>query len=137
MRRAALAGVMCLAAGCGGGSTRVNHNRPPVPVTLTGAIHADSIEISPGAVGAGQISLVISNQSGRPQRVTFETEELGGKLAGRRAESPLIADHATGRLTIDAREGHYLVHVADRRVRGAPVLVGPRRKSAQDDLLLP
>ena len=83
------------------------------------------------------IVFVVSNQSAKPQKVTFETDELGGRTGGRRASSPTIAPSGTGRLTIDAREGAYSVHVGDRTIRRARVKVGPPRPSGQDRVLLP
>jgi hypothetical protein len=137
VRRAALIAVAATAlAGCGG-EQRENRLRPPVPVTMTAAIHSDGIQVSPAAVGAGTIVLVVSNQSGAPQTVTFETDELAGKTGANRASSPEIAPRSTGRLTITAREGSYSVHTADDAIRAARVKIGPPRESAQDDLLLP
>jgi hypothetical protein len=124
-------------AGCGGSQTRENGLRPPTPVTLTGVIHADGIQVSPARVGAGTVVLVVSNQSRTPQTVTFETDELGGKRGGNRASSPEIAPGSTGRLTIITREGDYSVHTQDDAIRAARVKIGPPRKSAQDRLLLP
>ena len=49
----------------------------------------------------------------------------------------MIPAKATGRLTIDAREGRYKVSVADDDIRAAPVFVGPPRKSGQNQVLLP
>jgi len=126
-----------LVAACGGTEERKNRLRPAPPVTMTAAIHADVVQVSPRAVGAGQIVLVVSNQSGRPQKVTFETDELGGPAGGRRASSPVIPASGIGRLTINARQGVYSVHVGDSSVRAARVRVGPPRRSGQDDLLLP
>jgi hypothetical protein len=40
-------------------------------------------------------------------------------------------------LTIDARRGDYMVHVRDRMIAVAHVTVGKRRRSSQNDLLLP
>jgi hypothetical protein len=137
VRRCVVLIAVLAVAGCGGSQQRDNKLRPPVPVTLTGAIHKDGLQISPASVGAGTIVLIVSNQSGQPQKVTFETDELGGKSGGRQASSPVIAPSTTGRLTIEALEGTYSVHVADDSIRAARVLVGPPRKSAQDDLLLP
>jgi hypothetical protein len=95
------------------------------------------IRVSPSSIGAGQIVLIVSNQSERPQRVTFETDELGGTQGGRTASTPIIPAKATGRLTIDAREGQYAVSVKDESIRAARVFVGPPRPSGQDAVLLP
>jgi len=124
-------------AGCGGSEERENQLRPPVPITLTGAIHPDGLQISPAVVGAGQIVLIVSNQSSAPQKVTFETDEIGGRTAGQRASSPLILPRRTGRVTINAIPGVYSVHVGDDGIRPARVLVGPPRESGQNRVLLP
>ncbi|WP_028061349.1 hypothetical protein [Candidatus Solirubrobacter pratensis] len=138
MRIAAVAiAASALAAGCGGGGPRANVRRPPAPVTMTAAIHDDVVQVSPARVGAGPIVLVVSNQTAKPQRVTFETDELGGSRAGRIASTPVIPAQGTGRLTIDARSGRYAVHVRSRAIRAAHVRVGAPRKSSQNDLLLP
>ena len=139
MRRGLLMSVtlVTVAVGCGGDDRRVNVPRPAPLVNLTAAVQDDVIRVSPSSVGAGQIVLIISNQSGQPQRVTFRTDELGGARGGRTASSPMIPAKSTGRLTIDAREGRYSVSVADDAIRAAPVFVGPPRKSGQDRVLLP
>ena len=133
---AAIAGS-ALAAGCGGGGPRANVPRPPAPVTLTAAIHDDVVQVSPARVGAGPIVLIVSNQTATPQRVTVETDELGGRTGGNTASTPVIPAQGTGRLTIDARSGRYAVHVGGRAIRAAHVRVGARRPSSQNDLLLP
>jgi hypothetical protein len=137
VRRFALLTLLIGLAGCGGGDRRENELRPPSPVMMTAAIHSDGVQVSPASVGAGTIILVVSNQSGAPQTVTFETDELGGKTGGVTASSPRIAPRATGRLTINAREGTYSVHTADDGIEAARVKIGPPRRSSQDDLLLP
>ena len=129
--------LVTVAAGCGGQDRRVNEPRPAPLVNLTAAVQDDVIRVSPSTVGAGQIVLVISNQSDQPQRVTFKTDELGGTRSGRTASSPVIPAKSTGRLTLDAREGRYSVSVADDAIRAAPVFVGPPRKSGQNQVLLP
>lgn len=136
MRRLAPIVLLALVAGCGG-SERENNLRPPVPVVMTAAIGDDVVRVSPRAVGAGQITLVVSNQTDEPQVVTFETDELGSGRGGNRVASPRIAPSATGRLTIDAREGVYAVHTADEAIRGARIKIGPPRESGQDRVLLP
>jgi hypothetical protein len=138
VRRVALIALGFAAAGCGGSDEpRRNIPRPAPPVTMTAAVQNDVVRISPRAVGAGQIILVISNQSDSPQQVTFETDELGGTRGGNRASSPTIQPRGTGRLTINAREGVYSVHVDDEAIRAARVVIGPPRESGQNQLLLP
>jgi hypothetical protein len=134
---AAAATAALLATACGDTEPRRNADRPPAPVTLTAAVHDDRIQVSPAATGAGPIVLLVSNQTAKPQRITFETDELGGRVGGNTVSTPVIAPQGTGRLSINARSGNYAVHVQDRTIRAARVKVGPPRKSSQNDLLLP
>jgi hypothetical protein len=131
-------GLGLVAAGCGGGADeRKNLPRPAPPVTMTAAVQQDVIRVSPTSVGAGQVTFVVSNQSTRPQKLTVETDELGGTRAGTTATSSTIPAGSTGRVTLKVREGNYSVHVADDAIRAARLRVGPPRKSGQDTLLLP
>jgi len=126
-----------LATACGDTEPRSNVDRPPAPVTLTAAVHDDRIQVSPAVTGAGPIVLLVSNQTAKPQRITFETDELGGRTGGNTVSTPVIAPQGTGRLSINARTGNYAVHTRDRTIRAARVKVGPPRKSSQNDLLQP
>ncbi|WP_157592352.1 hypothetical protein [Solirubrobacter soli] len=137
MRRLVLFALPIALVACGGSEQRENNLRPPVPITLTGAIHSDRIQISPATAGAGTITLIVSNQSKSPQTVTFETDELGGTKGGSTVSSPEIAPGSTGRLTITTRPGTYAVHTQDDAIRAAQVKIGPPRRSAQNKLLLP
>jgi hypothetical protein len=143
VRRRLLAAALGLAgtagvAACGGSEPRKNVNRPPTPVTLTGAIHPRRVQISPARVGAGPITLVISNQTRRTQTVTMETSNpAGSNTVGHTVSTPPIRPQATGRLNIDVRRGDYMVHVKDRTIAVAHVTVGRRRPSSQNELLLP
>ncbi len=132
-----LATATVLTAGCGESDRRTNLPRPAPLVNMTAAVQDGVIRVSPTTVGAGQIVLIVSNQSDRPQRVTFATDELGGTRGGRTASTPVIPAKATGRLTIDAREGRYAVSVRDKAIRRARVFVGPPRESGQNKVLLP
>ena len=123
-------------AGCGGSEQRENELRPPVPVVDDRRDPGRRPARLAARVGAGQITLVVSNQTDEPQIVTFETDELGSERGGNRASSPRIAPSATGRLTINAREGTYAVHTADDAIRAARIEIGPPRESGQDRVLL-
>ena len=121
--------ALVFVAGCGSTPQRENLERPAPPVVMTA--------VSPRTIGAGQIELVVSNQSDAAQTVTFETDELGGRLGGNRASTSSIPAGGTGRLKIDAREGVYAVRVEDDAIRAARVRIGPPRESGQNQLLLP
>jgi hypothetical protein len=129
--------AIAFATACGDTEPRENLPRPPAPVTLTAAVRDGAIQVSPAVTGAGPIVLLVSNQTRKPQRITFETDELGGRIGGNTASTPVIQPRGTGRLTINARTGSYAVHTRDRTIRAAHVKVGPPRKSSQNQLLLP
>jgi hypothetical protein len=133
VRRIVLFALVVL-AGCGGDAARENHPRPAPPVTVTAAILPDQVKVSPARVGAGRLIMVVSNQSGRPQRLTMET---AGREFGNRARTQLIPERATGRLTIDAQTGAYDVFVEAEEIRAARMVIGPPRPSGQDRVLLP
>jgi hypothetical protein len=132
----ALLGATGLTA-CGATAERANVDRPPATIMMTAAIHAQRVQVSPATAGAGPITLVVSNQTTKPQRVTFETDEIGGSRVGRRAQTQVIAPQGTGQLKINARSGRYAVHTQDRGIRAAHIRIGAERHSAQDDLLRP
>jgi hypothetical protein len=132
----ALLGATGLTA-CGATAERANVDRPPAPIMMTAAIHNQRVQVSPATAGAGPITLLVSNQTTKPQRVTFETDELGGTKSGRRAQTRVIPPQGTGQLTIDARSGRYAVHTQDRGIRAAHLRIGAKRPSAQNDLLRP
>ena len=139
MRRPLAALLVALAlAGCGGEdgeSTR--RPRPPAPITVTAAIKDDRVSVSPARFGAGPVVVLVSNQSGAPQRVTLETDELAGEEPGVARSAGPVAPHAVARLQLDVREGTYALRTADRAIRPATLRVGPRRPSRQHTLLVP
>ena len=138
-RRAAIAATLtaCALAGCGGGDDYANEPRPAAPINVTAAISDAEVSVSPRTFGAGPIVITVSNQTDRPQRLTIETDEIGGSQAGIRETSEPIDPRGTASLTVDVREGEYSISTGSRGIAPAGVRVGAARKSAQDDLLLP
>ncbi len=123
--------------GCGSGSGYANNPRPPAPINVTAAITDSKVSVSPQRFGAGPIVLVISNQSSSAQEVTFETDELGSSLPGRRFSTTPINPRGTAMLKVEVRKGTWKLGTKDGGVRAAAVLVGRERPSAQNDLLQP
>ena len=114
-----------------------NKPRPPAPINVTAAIDDERVRVSPETFGSGPVVIIISNQSGAPQTVTFETDELGGSSGGIRRSTSEIAARSTGQLKVDPPEGTYRLSASTDGIAPAELEVGERRRSAQDELLQP
>jgi hypothetical protein len=128
-----LIAIAGLAAGCGSTHTYANKDRPASPVTVSGSIDASRVRISPGAVGAGPLVILMANLTDRPQRLRLET---AGQGPGIRSQA-VIPPQGTGELQVDASKGSYELSVRDSAVTAASLKVGAKRPSAQDTLLEP
>ena len=135
----AAAGLMLLVVGCGGdsGQERSNTPRPPTPINVTAAIDDTEVRVSPATFGSGPVVFIVSNQSSQPQRLTFETDELGGDTGGIRQSTREIAPRSTGELKVDPPEGTYRLIASSGDVNPVAIEVSARRESAQGELLLP
>lgn len=125
-------------AGCGGDDqTYADRPRPPAPILITASISNEAVAVSPGRFGAGPVNVVVTNQTGAAQRVTLESDDKPGAGPGIRQETSPINPRDTARLSADVRPGRYRLHVDGSDIAAASLVVGPRRASAQDDLLQP
>ena len=124
-------------AGCGSDDDYANEPRPPAPITIAASITDREVSVSPAEFGAGPISLIVSNQTDAAQKVTLETDELGGSQGGIKQTTSPINPNGTATIKVDLREGTYKVSVDGAGVKAAALEVGPERESSQDDLLLP
>jgi hypothetical protein len=131
--------VLILLVGCGEDDAAEygNKPRPPAPINVTAAIDSDRVRVSPRAFGSGPVVIIISNQSGAPQTVTFETNEIGGDSGGIQRSTPEIAARSTGQLQVDPPEGTYRLSASAGDITPAALRVGERRPSAQNELLQP
>lgn len=123
-----------LVAGCGEDDFE-NNPRPPVPIGLSGVIQSDKVTISPASVGAGEVTITISNQTDAPKTITLEgdsiTEEVGP-----------VRPAGTGEITRTLEPGSYEVRAGSRRamrreIEPAILDIGEERESSSSDLLLP
>jgi hypothetical protein len=131
-------GAMLALGGCGGSSKDYkNDPRPPAPIVVTGYIDDQRVSVSPGSLGAGPISLIVTNQTGASQRVTLESAGATGSGPGIKQVTAPISPQDTATLKVDVKPGSYSVHVAGDGIRAARLKVGPERASAQNDLLQP
>jgi hypothetical protein len=141
MRTRCTAGAVTAAAvalaGCGSEHDYKNEARPPAPIVLSASISDREVAVSPRAIGAGPLSLTVTNQTDAAQRVTIESSEAAGEGPGLRQETSPISPNDTATLTADVTPGRYVVHVRGDGIRAARLLVGRERPSAQNDLLQP
>ncbi len=123
-----------LAAGCGKDESYSNDKRPPSLIVLSAAIRADEVSVSPKRFGAGPVSLVIANQTGAAQQITFETT---GGTGGFMQQTGPINPGDTATLRADVPKGKATVGVQGDGIAPAVLTVGAARAGAQDELLQP
>jgi hypothetical protein len=122
-------------AGCGGGDKFANKPRPPVPIELTGVITDQRVTVSPNRVGAGPVTITVSNQTQRSHTIILEgdsTRETIGPV------NPLD----TGRIQQTLAQGTYEIRAGSsaampKEIRAAKLVIGPPRQSSSGDVQLP
>ena len=127
---AALVAAFTLAA-CGEDDFE-NDPRPAAPIEVTARIADDVVNVSPsktGDIGAGLATITISNQSQEPATLvlTGPTDEQSGEIVA----------GGTGDMKVALKEGDYTVSTVEGGQKDATLVVGPDRKTSQNDLLLP
>ena len=93
--------VAMLVAGCGSGTDYKNNARPPAPLNITASVSNAGIAVSPTSFGAGPIVLIVTNQTGASQEVTFESNELGASKPGVTQTTEPINPRGTGQLQVN------------------------------------
>jgi hypothetical protein len=127
------AALAMLLAGCGDDFD--NEPREPVPIELTGVIQPAKVTVSPNKVGAGPISITISNQTDEAYTVLLEGASV-------REQVGPVNPRDTATIQKTVAQGTYTVRVAAEEggavsIRPAELKVGPPRKSSNDKVLLP
>lgn len=136
LRRATvlMTGVGLIAlAGCGDDGKYTNKERPPALIVVPASISDAKVSVSPSKFGAGPVNLIISNQSREAQRVTFRSEDSSGF----KQQTGPINPGANAELKVDTTEGTAVVSVSGQGIQEARIDIGPKRASAQNELLQP
>lgn len=107
-----------------------------MPVELTGVITADGVTVSPNRVGAGPIVITLSNQTDAAHTVTLHGDGVRERVGPINPEdtASIQQDLPSGRYTVVAQSDGAN---AAGGLRPATLVIGPKRKSASDELLLP
>jgi hypothetical protein len=132
---AAVLGMALALAGCGGGKDFANKPRPPVTLDLTGVITKERVTISPRRVGAGPVTIKVSNQSGATRTVVLDGNGIQESVGP-------IDDLSVGTLQKTLKPGRYTVKAGSEAatakvLRPAILVIGKERQSASDKVLLP
>ena len=130
----AMAATALLATGCGKDESYQNDPRPPSQIVLSATISEAEVSVSPKRFGAGPVSLIVSNQTGAAQQITFETT---GGAGGFMQQTGPINPGDTATLKAEVPEGKATVRVQSRGIEPAVLTVGAARPSARDELLRP
>jgi hypothetical protein len=107
-----------------------NEPRPPAPVELTARIDEREVVVSPAKLGAGPVTITVSNQGADPATLTLEgpNDIVGSELP----------PGGVGGLKATLEEGEYEVSGGpESRAREGTLTVGAERASSQNELLLP
>lgn len=127
-----------------GAEDHKNELRPPSPIAIAATVNEQEILLSENEVGAGLADLTVSNQSPSEVELTFAGPTEAARSApedsppGRQAVSVAVAPGSTGALRVNLEPGTYEVSAGPASSAAATaLLVGPERRSAQNDLLLP
>ena len=138
MRREALrfalpSGLAMLAlasAGCGS-EDHPNQPRPAVPLEVSAKVDEDKVVVSPSRFGAGLTVFTISNQ-------TDDIVQLALDGPTEAVSEPIDAGGVSDSFKVPMQEGPYQVSAgAGSSARPTELLIGPKRKSSSNELLLP
>jgi hypothetical protein len=127
-------------ASCGDADHKyANAERPPTPIVVSASIDDQAVHVSPKHLGAGPITLIISNESTSSQQVTLETDDQPGESGpGEKAiETGPINPRETASVKGEVKQGTYALRVGGDGVRATRLVVGKQRPTSQNDLLQP
>jgi hypothetical protein len=112
-----------------------NEPRPATAIELSGVIQEDKVTVSPRKLGAGPVTITVSNQTDDPYSVI---------LAGDRTKAEVgpINPLDTGTIQKTLEPGIYEVRAGSdkavaREIRPAELDIGKQRKSSADEVGLP
>jgi hypothetical protein len=147
-RTIALLGLAAvLVAGCGsGGGHFANLPRPPSPVNVTIYINDQRVSVSPSAVGAGPVDLIVTNQASQAESI--QILPAGASAAQPVTSTGRISPQATAQIKVDLGKGNYTVgtgpqgateaaQATNTGIQSAALTIGHERPSASNQLMSP
>lgn len=126
-------GCAAALAGCGTAQHFADRTRPPTPIDLTVYIGDHRVSISPDRIGAGPVTLFVTNQATRTETLTVTPAAAGG---GTLASTGPINPGSPAQLQVNLKTGRYTVG-AGSSLAAATLRVGKERASSDNALLQP
>jgi hypothetical protein len=125
----AVAGVVF--AGCGSSTDYAKDPRPAPLISVGVTVNANRVLVSPQSFGAGQVELVVANNTQASQQVTLSSSQPGFS-----EQTGPINPGDTATLQAKLQTGGYEVRVDDPTIRPSSITVGARR-TVQNQLTQP
>jgi hypothetical protein len=116
-----------LAIGCGS-EDFPNEPRPPAPVELSAKVDNRKVTVVPDEIGAGLATFTISNQARDDVELAFD---------GPNGPTTEVPAGGVGAVQFELETGEYVIDADVPTISSGEMTVGPRRPSAQNELLLP
>jgi hypothetical protein len=124
-------GILALAAAGCGSDDHPNEPRRPAPFEVSALVGEKRVVVSPREFGAGLAVFSISNQ-------TDDVAQLALEGPTDAVSEPIEPGGASDTFKVPVQEGAYEVSAGEESgARPAQLLIGPERKSSQNELMLP
>lgn len=120
-------------AGCGSSTDYAKDPRPAQVITVGVSIDTNKVVVSPDHFGAGQLELVVANNTLASQQLTLASDQPGVLSEQTGPINP--GDTAT--LQALLQPGGYQVRVDDPSIRAGTITVTSARPSSQNQILQP
>jgi hypothetical protein len=128
---------------CGSaGGTAASLSRPPNPVNLTVYVNDSRVSVSPGQVGAGPITFIVTNQASHAEALAISK---GGSTL---ASTAPINPQGTTQVSVDFKPGKYTIATGAQGandaqltkqspIQPASIRIGRERASSSNSVLQP
>jgi hypothetical protein len=128
---------------CGSaGGTAASLSRPPNPVNLTVYVNDSRVSVSPGHVGAGPITFIVTNQASHAEALAISK---GGSTL---ASTAPINPQGTTQVSVDFKPGKYTIATGAQGandaqltkqspIQPASIRIGRERASSSNSVLQP
>lgn len=139
-----LSALAVVACGSTGGKA-ASKDSPPTPINLSVYVNDSRISVSPGAVGAGPVVFVVTNQASHAESLAIAAADGSSRVL---ASTAPINPQGTTQVSVDFKPGDYTIETAPHgktdaqlsqqsSITPAALHIGRERESSSNQLLQP